>query len=146
MSEKFKKHPTYPVTINEDGTKIFKQGIELKICTYISIKRGVPVPYVWLSHRMRSVSRLVCEAWNGLAPEEEMHASHIGDIENHHYTNLAWTDKGNPINRESSNSKIPTTDIPKVIERLKNGETQASIAKSYGTSSMSISRIKKKYL
>lgn len=73
---------------------------------------------------------------------------------NNHYKNIAWGTRkfvyqnmrvANRIKLCERKSKLPAKDISKIIERLNNGVNARTIAKEYGTSDMSIIRLKKRH-
>lgn len=149
----FRYHPILEgLQINEDGSEIIYLGEKLKPMGMNRSIRPTATIIVNFSGRTLSVARLVCEAWNGLAPNLDYNATRIDDEKGFHYKNLYWAKKGVNPNYEkikfprAKSSKISEDEIPKIVERLKKGETLSSIAKDYETTDMSISRIRKRYV
>jgi len=149
----FRYHPILEgLKINEDGSEIFYLGERLKPMGMNRTARPTATKIVNFNGRTVSVARLVCEAWNGLAPNLDYNATRIEDDKGFHYKNLYWAKKGVNPNYEKikfprpKSSKISEDEIPKIVERLKKGETLSSIAKDYETTDMSISRIRKRYV
>lgn len=145
------KHPLLDLIINEDGSYIVFEGKVLDIKIYKpNNKHNYTVRQVNFRTRTHNVSKLVCEAWNGMRENREQFI-HRYDLnpDNDHYTNLYWdTKKGTrtPRTKRSCSSKIKIDEIPGVVERIKAGETLENIAKSYNTSDSSILRIKKRFI
>ncbi|MFA7448778.1 MAG: helix-turn-helix domain-containing protein [Weeksellaceae bacterium] len=138
--------------INEDGSEIIFFGQKLTGKKINRSARPTATHLVNFNGRTLSVARLVCEAWHGLAPDRDHNATRVDPDKGFHYTNLFWAKKGVNPNYDQikfprpKSSKIPESEIPKIVERLKNGETLKAIAKEYGTSYMSISRIRKRFI
>lgn len=148
----FRFHPILEdLKVNEDGSQIIFKGEELAIQQINRKSRPSDTLLVNFEGRTLSVARLVCEAWHGLAPDLDHNATRRDPEGDFHYKNLFWAKKGfNPnyhlINfGRPKSSKIPEADIPAIVERLKNGELLKTIAAEYGTTEMSISRIRKRY-
>lgn len=150
----FRYHPILEdLKINEDGSEIIYRGEKLNIVKMTrTARKKTDHQSVHFGGRTYSVSRLVCEAWNGLAENIDMYAIRLDNNKGFHYSNLFWAKRGfnpkiNEVERKrSSRSKIPESEIPKIVERLKKGEILKTIAAEYNTSDMSISRIKKRYV
>lgn len=138
--------------INEDGTEIIFFGEKLYRQEHRRSERKSSMLVVHFNNHTYSVAKLICEAWHGMAENRDYVATRIKEDKGFHYTNLFWAKKGtNPNikslkNKRSKLSKISKDDIPKIVKRLKKGDALAAIAKDYGTSDMSISRIKKNHL
>ncbi|SRR5690554_2209382 len=149
----FRYHPLIEgLKINEDGSEIIFFGEKLNSIGMNRASRPTATVIVNFDGRTASVARLVCEAWHGLAPNFDYNATRIDPSKGFHYKNLFWAKKGHnpnyhliPFPRPKS-SKIAEADIPKIVDRLKNGETLSSIASDYHTSDMSISRIRKRFI
>jgi hypothetical protein len=150
----YRHHPIIEgLKINEDGSSIIYLGKELeprKINK--SGKKKTDTILVSFNNSVCSVARLVCEAWHGMAENIDFNATRVKNENGFHYTNLYWAKKGvNPNYHDikfprAKSSKIPESDIPKIVKRLNQGEALNSIALDYNTSDMSISRIKKRYV
>lgn len=73
-----------------------------------------------------------------------------GDIENNHYSNLRWLERGintairknKPIGELSGHNKITERQAIEICERLQNNESVTSIAKSFNISKGIVSSIK----
>jgi hypothetical protein len=149
----YRHHPIIEgLKINEDGTAIIYLGQKLEPKKMNRTARNSDTILVSFNNSTHSVARLVCEAWHGMAPNKDYNATRVKNENGFHYSNLYWEKKGVNPNYENikfpraKSSKIPENDIPKIVERLENGETLKSIAIEYETSDMSISRIRKRYV
>ena len=149
----FRHHPILEgLKINEDGSEIIYLGEKLNPMKMNRTARNSDTIIVNFDGRTSSVARLVCEAWHGLAPNLDYNATRVEPAKGFHYKNLFWAKKGVNPNYDKikfprvKTSKISEDEIPKIVERLKNGETLKSIAKDYNTTDMSISRIRKRYV
>lgn len=146
----YRYHPIIEgLKINEDGSEITYMGEKLNLVKMTrTARKKTDHLSVNFGGRTFSVSRLVCEAWNGLAENIDMYAIRLDNNKGFHYSNLFWAKRGfnpniNEVKRKrSSRSKIPESEIPIIEERLKKGEVLRSIAEDYKTSEMSIHRIK----
>lgn len=149
----FRYHPILEgLKVNEDGSVITYNGEKLRTYKMNRTARNSDTQLVSFNGSTFSVARLVCECWHGMAPSIDYNATRVENEKGFHYSNLYWAKKGvNPNYSKikfprSSRSKIPECDIPKIVERLKNGETLRAIALDYQTTDMSISRIKNRYV
>lgn len=150
------EHRYHPIIeglkINEDGSEITYLGEKLNINKMNRTSRETDTLLVNFNGGKHSVSRLVCEAWHGSAPNRDYNATRVDKNKGLHYKNLFWAKKGVNPNYDkikfprAKSSKVPEERIPEVVERLKKGETLRSIALDFETSDMSISRIKKRYV
>jgi len=145
------QHPVLPLVINEDGTQMWYNGNLLTIHTYEYKQRyNYPILRVNFANRTHTVEKLVCEAWNGLREEMWQVVKHKDkNPTNNHYTNLYWSRNGGARTartKRCSSSKIKKEEIPDVVQRIASNEPMTNIAKSYNTSCMSISRIKKRFM
>lgn len=138
--------------VNEDGSQITYMGRVLEPKKINRTARPTDTLLVHFMNQTFSVARLVCECWHGTAPDRDHDAIRLDPSLGYHYKNLHWGKRGfNPNYHKikfprAKSSKIKESEIPGVVERLKNGETLKSIAKDFGTTEMSISRIRKRYL
>lgn len=150
------------VEINQNGTVIKVNGREVKShLNKKSSKKSSPgrFYYCYINGKKFLVHRLVALAFvpnpNGYKMVVHMDTITI----NNYYKNLNWGCQRHIVDNmrvaqrtyqtpqsQRFSSKIPLEDIEKVVERLKNGETAASIARDYGTSDMSVIRVKKRFL
>lgn len=149
----YRYHPLIEgLKVNEDGTEIIYFGEKLKAVPINRKSRPCDTLLVNFDNRTLSVAKLVCEAWNGLAPNLDFCATRIDPAADFHYKNLFWAKKGhNPQYHRikfprAKSSKIKEAEIPTIVKRLKAGETLKSIAADYDTTEMSISRIRKRYI
>lgn len=149
----FRYHPIIEdLKINEDGSEIIYKGERLEPAKMNRTARNSDTVLVYFNRFTKSVARLVCEAWHGLAPDIDHNATRVENDKGFHYKNLYWAKKGVNPNYDkikfsrAKSSKVPESEIPKVVERLEAGETLKSIATDYNTTDMSISRIKKRYV
>ena len=148
---KFKTHPIVTdLKINEDGTQLFLKGQPLYPKDYKAKGRHYNQKLVNFNGKTHTLSKLICEAWNGERPELAMVVKKRDfNPENYHYTNLYWALRGGMRTKKtkrSKTSKISEKDIAVIIERIEAGDSLRVIAKAYNTSDMSIHRIKKNYL
>lgn len=149
----YRYHPLIEgLKVNEDGSEIIYFGEKLKAVPINRKSRPCDTLLVNFDNRTLSVAKLVCEAWNGLAPNLDFCATRIDPAGGFNYKNLFWAKKGVNPNYDkikfprAKSSKVPEDRIPEVVERLKKGESLRSIALDFETSDMSISRIKKRYI
>lgn len=132
---------------NEDGTEVLLNG---KLLESKPLKlKGVETEmlYIVYNGQPKSVPKLVCECWHGMADNPRWVATRKEMEKGFHYTNLYFTSRGkNPSaqkNRNFTRSKIKKDDVPIIKKRLSQGDTLKAIAKDYNTSQMSIQRLKK---
>jgi hypothetical protein len=145
----YRYHPEVEgLKVNEDGSEVFLNGEALEVKNAERKERDTDLKYVYFQNRVHSVAKLVCECWNGMAENPRWCATRKLKAVGFHYTNLFFAPCGtNPEKRNASRgtrSKIPKEDVPKIEQRLRNGEMGKDIAKDYDTDPMSISRIKKR--
>lgn len=147
------------VKVSPDGTSILVNGVEVNQHVVRKRKRGAsPFRYVSVKGRSVAVHRLVAMAYvpnpNGYKLVVHMDT----DTLNNHHSNLQWGYQrmiaqnmkvaGRSYRNEKHfrlHSKIRAVDIPRVIVRLRRGETLRSIARDYGTSDMSVLRVKQRF-
>lgn len=148
-----KQHPIIKeLEVNEDGTEIVYKGKLLEVRAYHKKGRNNYVQRnVHFFNRTHSVAKLVCECYHGMRTDMSFTTQRKDfNPDNDHYTNLFWGKKGGRIRTErtkrNKNSKIKDSDIPVIVKRIDKGETLESIAKSYGTSIMTMLRVKKRYV
>ena len=97
------------------------------------------------------VSRLVCEAFNGPAPEDKPHAAHAdGDPLNNGAYNLYWA---TPTENEADKrihgtwfsryggAKLTEEEVSEIKQRLRSGESQTVIAQDYAVTASNICAI-----
>lgn len=146
-----KAHPLLEkLLINEDGTQIYWQGEALEIKEYKYGRNNYKQKRVCFNSQTHTVSRLVCETYNGLMPTTGMIVKRKDfNPDNGHYTNLYWNTRGGTRTKKTkraSNSKISVNDIEVILERIEKGHFLNAIAADYNTNEMSIGRIKKRYI
>ncbi len=143
------------VQVNGDGTSVLMDGKELHLTTMGKIK------YLQATVRGKSyyVHRLVAMAFvSNISPVSKKLVVHKdGDLSNNSYTNLQWCSakelveiqKKNGVfvgtSEERKTSKISKDEAMKIAQRLDSGEVAKDIAKEYGVSDMSITRIRQRY-
>lgn len=148
---KLKTHPILKeLQINENGTEIIFQGNKLNINSYKNKKSNYPSKIVHFRNRTHSVPKLVCETFNGMRDNMD-HVIKRRDLnpKNDHYTNLYWGNRGQQgftKNKMHHKSKLTPAETQEIVERLKNNESQNSIAKVYGVSRSAIYFINKYHL
>lgn len=102
--------------------------------------------------KAKFVHRLICEVFHGKSPEDKPQVNHIiGDKNNNRADNLEWVSNqenrdhavANNLHPNRSNGFciIPESEIPKIIERKKNGDIYKDIAKDYSVSKGTIASI-----
>lgn len=147
-----KQHPVIEALfVNENGTRIVYHDKELKVKQYAIARNTCPRKIVNFMNRTHSVPKLVCETYQGMRKDASYTVQRKDfDPNNDHYTNLFWGKRGGRIatgkSKRSKLSKLKKTDIPVIVSRLNRGETLKAIAASYGTSDMTILRIKKEHI
>lgn len=142
----FKYHPVLEeLQVNEDGTVVLLHDKELNIHTCNIGQSKTPTQRVYVDRRTINIKKLVCECWHGMRPDMSHCARMVDATKGTHYTNLAWAVIGGNCKEVRRHVKIPVEDLPKIEQRLNAGETLMSIAKDYGVSDMTISRIKNKF-
>lgn len=142
--------------VNIDGTIAIENGTHRKIQKIITGKNKKPFTMIIAGKTRQYMHRIMALAFWG--PSDKQYVIHLdGNTINNHYKNLAWASSiekhYNQVSNGSfrlldpkySHSKIPAEDHPKIIERLKQGETLRKIAREYQTSDMSVHRLKVKY-
>lgn len=141
----YRYHPIIEgLKINEDGTQVYYNGNLLT--TFANDKsRATPTLKVNFNNKAHSVSKLVCESWNGLRKHSGQRVSKINQISNNHYSNLEWKE-GAANGVGNFEQKIKPDDIDVIIELLKNNKTQVEIAKMYNVHHSTIGRIHNKYV
>lgn len=149
------------VQINENGTAIYVDGKTNNI--YLikdpkKHKRGFKATCI--DRKQYYVHKLVAEAYvHNPHPLTYKNVAHKDNNSlNNNYSNLMWGTKktihkykkekglyqqSNP--RYRGQSQISYYQALRIAVRLKHGETAISLAKEYGVSDMSISRIRKRY-
>lgn len=114
--------------------------------------------FVTLSHegvpKVARVARLVAETFLGPQPFEGAHAAHSdGNKDNNRVSNLRWAtahDNQADVTRHGNRTRgsmvfgarLQEDDIPKIRERISNGERYPIIAADYSVSTSTISLIK----
>lgn len=148
-----KQHPIIKeLFINETGTQIEYKNKPLKIKVYHrSSKDNYPRKLVNFMGRTHSLVKLICETYHGMRKDGSYTVQRKDfNPENDHQSNLFWGKRGSRIiskrKKRCKTSKIKDSDIPVIIQRLRNKETLKAIAKSYDVSDMSIHRIKQHYV
>lgn len=141
----YRYHPIIEgLKINEDGTEVYYNGNLL--AQFVTDKsRATPTYKVNFQNKAHSVSRLVCEAWNGLRKHSGQRVSKINQLSNNHYSNLEWKE-GAANGVGNFEQKIKPDDIDDIIELLKSNKTQVEIAQMYKVNKCTIGRIKNKYV
>lgn len=143
-------HPVLPLIVNEDGSQMWYKNKPLNIHEYQYKRDNYPRLRVNFMNRTHTVEKLVCEAWNGMRDEKWQVVKHKDKNPlNNHYTNLYWSRNGGARTartKRCASSKITKSEIPDVVQRIASNEPMTNIAKSYNTSSMSISRIKNRFM
>lgn len=148
---KFKIHPIVTdLKVNEDGSQLFYKGEPIYAKGYKQKNRHYSQKLVNFNGKTHTLSKLICETWNGLRPNQDMVVKKRDfNPENYHYTNLYWAPRGGMRTKKTKRvktSKISEKEIAVIIERLEAGDSLRTIAKAYNTSDMSIHRIKRNYL
>lgn len=140
----FRYHPIIEgLKVNEDGTEVVLNG-ELLPQFENEKSRKNPTLKVNFNNKSHSVTRLVCECWNGLSEHIGQRASKIDQVSNNHYSNLEWREGGsNGLGH--FNQKIKSSNIDDIMELITQNITLSEIAKKYDVHVSQISRIKKKY-
>ncbi len=127
-----------------------KRIIKGQILLPIEHKNGYLVVGLGLNgrHYIRSIHRLVAEAFipNPQGKPEVGHEDH--DKANNVVSNLSWVTRGENEkhsyrtgHRISTKSKLQEGDIPVILRRLRLGESCRSIAKDFGVHNSNISRV-----
>ncbi|MRX70298.1 hypothetical protein SAMN06265349_101698 [Flavobacterium resistens] len=140
----FRNHPLIAgLRINEDGTEIYYQGVLLK--PFVNDKnRKNPTLKVNFINKAHSVSKLVCEAWNGLRANTGLRVSKINDLADNHYSNLEWKE-GSSNGVGVFKQKLKLEDTEEITELIKSNKPIKEIASAYGVHDATIYRIKRKY-
>lgn len=147
----YRYHPEIEgLKVNEDGSIVLYLGESLDVREAQRSSRETDLRYVYFKGSMYSIAKLVCECWNGMSDNPRWCATRKIKAKGFHYTNLFFAPCGtNPeakSRKRGKNCKIKETDLPAIKRRIKKGgpkNTLKAIAKDYGVSDMSISRIKK---
>lgn len=101
--------------------------------------------YVFFSWGMRSVSRLVCEAFHGSCPDGMECCHNDGDCQNNRASNLRWDTResnvrdihlhgGNKGTRgeRNCNARLTTKTVKAIMRRWAEGGSQSQIARELG--------------
>ena len=141
----FRYHPIIEgLKVNENGTEVYYNGNLL--AQFVTDKsRQTPTYKVNFQNKAHSVSRLVCEAWNGLRQHSGQRVSKINDLSDNHYSNLEWKE-GSANGVGNFAQKIKADDLDNIIELLKSNKSQVEIAKMYNVHKCTIGRIHNKYV
>lgn len=111
----FRYHPLIEgLKINEDGSEILLNGESMKVYKQKRYNRSI----VFFGIKSVSTTRLVCEAWHGIAPTGGHAARRINENGSNHYSNLYWGNKGNieTIRDEWNKRRAPIT--PEIYEEI----------------------------
>lgn len=94
----FRYHPIIEnVKVSEDGTIILKNGEPAVIIIDKLPHARTTRKLVTFGLKKVTVTRLVCEAWHGIAPTGEHAARRVDESKGDHYSNLYWGKKGMTI-------------------------------------------------
>ncbi|AUS06453.1 hypothetical protein [Pseudotamlana carrageenivorans] len=147
----YRYHPEIEgLKVNENGTEVIYLGEPLTIKELDRKTRPSDLKYVYLKGNIQSVAKLVCECWHGMPDNPRWCATRKVKANGFHFENLYWAPRGtNPEMgtqkvKRSKLSKLSSQDVKDIQERLTAGHTFKAIANDYGTSDMTISRIKKR--
>lgn len=139
----FRYHPIIEgLYINENGTEIYFKGVLLEPFENDKTREN-PTLKVNFINKAHSVSKLVCETWNGLREHSGQRASKIDLKSGNHYSNLEWKE-GATNGVGDFKQKLQLSDVEDIVELLK-GKTITEIAGMYQVNYSTISRIKKKH-
>jgi len=139
----FRYHPIIEeLRINEDGTEIYLKNVLLRSFENDK-KRETPTLKVNFHSRAHSVTKLVCEAWNGLREHTGQRVSKVDIIAGNHYSNLEWKE-GASNGIGNFKQKLNISDVTEIVELLKTDKTMSEIGRMYGVNSATILRIKQK--
>lgn len=141
----FRYHPIIKeLKINEDGTEIYFKDVLLR--SFENDKnREIPTLKVNFHSRGHSVTKLVCEAWNGIRNHTGQKVSKIDVKAGNHYSNLEWKE-GASNGVGIFKQKLTISDNEEIIELIKAGKKNSEIARLYNVNSATIGRIKNKYV
>lgn len=141
----FRNHPIIEgLRINEDGTEIFYNDVLLRAFKNDET-RANPTLKVNFMTKAHSVTKLVCEAWNGLSEHSAQRASKINLTAGNHYSNLEWKE-GASNGVGNFKQKIKVEDYDDILELKKNKKTCVEIAKMYDVNPSTIARIINRYV
>jgi len=130
--------------VNEDGTEISMRGVLLR--SFVNDRnRKNPTLKVNFNGRAHSVTKLVCECWNGMSEHTGQRASKIDALSDNHYSNLEWRE-GASNGVGNFKQKIKHSELDQIIQLLKKGKPVSAIANRYSVNSATIYRIKKNYV
>jgi hypothetical protein len=118
------------------------------------LRRGYPRVGLWKNSKLywRSVHKLVLEAFVGLRPVGMECCHRDGTKTNNSLDNIRWdTSAGNAADKAAlgrivrgsrhRSARLTEADIPDILLRVRAGESQRSVARSYGISHGSIGLI-----
>lgn len=141
----FRYHPIIEgLRINEDGTQIYFNDVLLRSFCNDKMREN-PTLKVNFINKAHSVTKLVCEAWNGLREHSAQRVSKINHLSNNHYSNLEWKE-GASNGVGVFKQKIRPEDLDDIIELLKSNKSKIEIASMYNVHNATIYRISKKYV
>lgn len=140
----YRNHPIIKgLRINENGSEIYKDGVLLRTFENDK-KRKNPTLKVNFNGVAHSVTKLVCEAWNGLREHIGQRASKINELGDNHYSNLEWKE-GASNGVGIFKQKIKNSDVDNIRNLLKTSKSMNEIARIYNVNPRTISRIRDKY-
>ncbi len=141
----FRNHPIIEgLRINEDGTEIYYNKDLLRPFENDK-KRENPTLKVNFLSKAHSVTKLVCEAWNGMSEHSAQRASKINLTAGNHYSNLEWKE-GATNGVGNFKQKIKNSEIDNILELMEtNKKSVNAIAGVYGVNTSTIYRIKERY-
>lgn len=144
------------IYVNEDGTsiKVEANGEIRSAIPRIRKGKNRDSYRVYIYKKIYSVHKIVAQAWLDNPNNYKLVVHEDYNHLNNHYTNLKWTNKrGFKLNRikhegpdkNRYGSKITYEQAVDIGKRLDAGEYGSDIAKEFGVSEMSITRIRRKY-
>lgn len=140
----FRYHPIIEeLRVNEDGTEIYLKDILLRSFENDKTREN-PTLKVNFNSKGHSITKLICEAWNGLREHSGQRVSKVDILAGNHYSNLEWKE-GASNGIRNFKQKLTTTDIDQIVELLETDKSIREIAKMYDVHFATIARIKKKY-
>jgi hypothetical protein len=146
----YRYHPIIEnLKVSEDGSIILKNGQPAVIIIDKLPHARTTRKLVGFGLKKVTVTRLVCEAWHGIAPTGEHAARKVDQSAGDHYSNLYWGKKGNTI---SSAKGVPkptrkmTAEVYANIVKRSKTETVRAILKELDISENRFYQYRKKHV
>lgn len=148
----------WTILVDPEGKIFFHNGRKLKITT-VNRPNNNSIEMISINDKSHYVNRIVAMAHIPNPDNLPIVAHNDGDTLNNDMNNLTWCTQSTVVQNMQSLGRFPIAkprakksrhkyseaDEKVIVQRLKQGETCKDIAVAYGTSDMSIIRLKQKH-